>query len=290
MKDLEIFKTFAKKSKQPVININGKAVIYTRVSSKDQMDNNASLETQKKYCLQLASRRNIEVVEYFGGTYESAKSDERKEFQKMLSFVKRKKDISYIIVYSYDRFSRTGTNGAYISEQLKKQGIITLSATQQIDTLTSTGALQQNILYLFGQFDNDQRKEKSVSGMKEKIRKGYWMGTLPRGYTNLNPGRGKEQNIVINDEGKILKHAFIWKASEDISHNEIAERLHKKGLNVTGKKLSEIFRNPFYCGLIVSSHLPGEIIEGKHKGIVSKEVFLKVNNLLNKRGHGEKPP
>ena len=187
MKDLEIFKTFAKKSKQPVININGKAVIYTRVSSKDQMDNNASLETQKKYCLQLASRRNIEVVEYFGGTYESAKSDERKEFQKMLSFVKRKKDISYIIVYSYDRFSRTGTNGAYISEQLKKQGIITLSATQQIDTLTSTGALQQNILYLFGQFDNDQRKEKSVSGMKEKIRKGYWMGTLPRGYTNLNP-------------------------------------------------------------------------------------------------------
>lgn len=63
--------------------------------------------------------KNIEVIEYFGGTYESAKSDERKQFQKMLTFVNRRKDISYIIVYSYDRFSRTGANGAYISDQLK---------------------------------------------------------------------------------------------------------------------------------------------------------------------------
>jgi DNA invertase Pin-like site-specific DNA recombinase len=46
------------------------------------------------------------VMEYFGGTFESAKSDERKEFQKMLTYVKRNKEIDTIIVYSYDRFSR----------------------------------------------------------------------------------------------------------------------------------------------------------------------------------------
>lgn len=47
------------------------------------------------------------MIEYFGGTCESAKSDERKEFQKMLNYVKRRINIGYIIVYSYDRFSRT---------------------------------------------------------------------------------------------------------------------------------------------------------------------------------------
>ena len=52
------------------------------------------------------------VVADFGGTFESAKSDERKEFQKMLTYVKRNKEIDAIIVYSYDRFSRTGPNGA----------------------------------------------------------------------------------------------------------------------------------------------------------------------------------
>lgn len=288
MKNLDIFKPFAKASKVQSINTDGKAVIYTRVSTKEQAENNASLETQKKYCLEFANRKNIQVIEYFGGTYESAKSDERKQFQKMLSFVKRRKDISYIIVYSYDRFSRTGANGAYISEQLKKQGIVTLSATQEVDTMTAAGSFQQNLYYLFSQFDNELRRDKSVSGMREKLRKGYWIGAVPFGYTNLNPGKGKEQDIVINDKGKILRHAFIWKANEDITHNEISDRLAKKGLKVTVKKLSKLFRNPFYCGLIVSSHIPGEVIEGRHESLVSKEIFLKVHNLLNKRGYGEK--
>jgi DNA invertase Pin-like site-specific DNA recombinase len=58
---------------------------------------------------------------YFGGTYESAKTDERREFNKMLAFVKKSKErIAYIIVYSVDRFSRSGTNAMYITDQLKK--------------------------------------------------------------------------------------------------------------------------------------------------------------------------
>ena len=52
--------------------------------------------------------------------------------------------------------------------------------------------------------------------------------------------------------------------------------------------MSDYFRNPFYCGLIVSSHIPGEIVKGKHPTIVSKDDFLKTNDLLNKRGYGEK--
>ena len=288
MKNLETFKSFAKKSNAQQINLDGKGVIYTRVSTKEQAENNASLETQKKYCLEFANRKNIEVIEYFGGTYESAKSDERKHFQKMLSFVKRKKDISYIIVYSYDRFSRTGANGAYISEQLKKVGIVTMSATQEVDSMTAAGSFQQNLYYLFSQFDNELRKDKSVTGMREKLRKGYWIGTIPFGYTNLNPGKGKVQDIVIDDEGKILRNAFIWKANEGITHNEISEKLAIKGLDISAKKLSDYFRNPFYCGLVVSSHVPGEVIEGKHEGLVSKEIFLKVHKLLNKRGYGEK--
>ena len=124
MKDVSVFNVFAKESKQPKLRTSGKAVIYTRVSTKEQAENNASLETQKKYCQQLAIKKKIEVLEYFGGTYESAKSDERKQFQKMLSYVKRKKDVGYIIVYSYDRFSRTGANGAYISDQLKNKELL----------------------------------------------------------------------------------------------------------------------------------------------------------------------
>ncbi|UPT68607.1 MAG: recombinase family protein [Sphingobacteriales bacterium JAD_PAG50586_3] len=66
-------------------------VIYTRVSSKDQFDKNGSLETQLKMCNNLAQNYHVEVLEAFGGTYESAKTEERKEFQRMMKFINSSK-------------------------------------------------------------------------------------------------------------------------------------------------------------------------------------------------------
>jgi site-specific DNA recombinase len=43
--------------------------------------------------------------------------------------------------------------------------------------------------------------------------------------------------------------------------------------------------NPFYCGLITTSMLEGRIVEGKHKPIISKELFLRVNNISKHSGH-----
>ncbi len=279
--NLEVFNQFAKKEKGRIIGKNNTAVIYTRVSSKEQFDNNASLTTQLKYCQEYALRKELEVIEYFGGTYESAKSDERREFQRMLNYVKRRKNIGYIIVYSYDRFSRTGANGAYISEQLKKQGIAIISATQEIDVTTSAGTFQENLYHMFSHFDNQVRRDKSITGMQEKLRRGYWTGSYPFGYTNANPGKGKIPNFVITEEGRLLKQAFLWKANANMSHVEIAKRLKDKGLDIKAKKLTDLFRNPFYCGLIVNSLIPGEVIQGKHEALISKEVFLKIHNLLH---------
>ncbi len=92
------------------------AVIYTRVSTKEQAENNLSLATQLKACKIYGEQKKRNVLGLFGGTYESAKSDERKEFKRMLDFVKKSKEkISYIIVYSMDRFSRSGANAIFIA-------------------------------------------------------------------------------------------------------------------------------------------------------------------------------
>ena len=282
--DLDAFRNFSyKKRKDKKRAVGTNAVIYTRVSTKEQAENNASLETQKRYCEEFAKRKGLHVVSYFGGTYESAKSDERKEFQRMITYVKKSKSISCIIVYSYDRFSRTGANGAYISQQLSEQGIITLSATQEIDPSSTTGSFQQNLYYLFSQFDNEQRKEKCSAGMREKLKRGEWMGVLPKGYTNLNPGNGKKPEYIINEDGELLKLAFSWRA-KGMSYDEIANKLKTKGLSIRSNKLYDIFRNPFYCGVIVSKHLKkGEVVKGIHPPLVSKKLFFQVNEKLKEK-------
>ena len=50
------------------------------------------------------------------------------------------------------------------------------------------------------------------------------------------------------------------------SNAEIVNRLNALGLKINEKRIHEIFRNPFYCGILVTKMLPGEIIEGRHKG------------------------
>lgn len=83
-------KNFAKgsKCKEDAKRANN-AIIYTRVSSSEQVDGQ-SLEVQLDKCREYAQSHSMKVLAEFGGTYESAKSDkERKEFNRMLDFIKR---------------------------------------------------------------------------------------------------------------------------------------------------------------------------------------------------------
>src|SRR6267154_4650426 len=108
------FFDFIRKSEKKPLRTGKGCVIYTRVSSKEQADNNTSLETQKRCCEEYCLKNGYPIKQYFGGTFESAKSDERKEFERLIAFVHKEKTIVAIIVYSYDRFSRSGANAAFL--------------------------------------------------------------------------------------------------------------------------------------------------------------------------------
>nr|MDQ3073385.1 recombinase family protein [Bacteroidota bacterium] len=276
--DFQVFERFAKHDKNAV-KVNGQnAVIYTRVSTKEQAETNMSLETQRKGCELYASRNNYQVLAFFGGTHESAKTDERKQFAKMIEYAKRHK-AGYIIVYSLERFSRND-NAIWVARQLREAGIQIVSVTQPIDATNPSGIFQQNILFLFGQYDNDLRKQKCTAGMKEKLSRGYWLGRQPFGYDRINVNG--ECRTVVNQKGELLRKAFYWKAEEGTSSQEIIERLKAQGITLYKQQLSKMLRNPFYCGLIVNSMLDGKIVEGLHEPLVSQELFLRANGMLSK--------
>lgn len=286
MKDLVIFDTFAK-GKAATEDRSGNCVIYTRVSTKEQADNNMSLETQRKYCELFAQKQGYNILGYYGGTYESAKTDERNQFNKMLTTVKRaSQKISYIIVYSVDRFSRSGANAIYIAEQLKKQGISIISVTQPTDSNTASGSLQQNIQFIFSAYDNQLRREKCMTGVKESLLRGDWCTKPPLGFDIVRTNGVKK--IVVNRTGKILRNAFVWKAEHGYSSEKIRKELAKLGIKLCHQRIPEILRNPFYCGLISHNLLEGKVVEGKQEKLVSRELFLKANSALDENTHGYK--
>lgn len=69
------FKRFSKGS-ELIQFAKTEAVIYTRVSTKEQADNNASLDTQLKHCKKYAEEKGLDVIEFL---------EERMKAQKMMS-------------------------------------------------------------------------------------------------------------------------------------------------------------------------------------------------------------
>jgi DNA invertase Pin-like site-specific DNA recombinase len=278
MENLKILQNFGKGQKK-IKSGSKNAIIYTRVSSKEQTEN-LSLEVQLKGCEQFAIKNSLQVKGRFGGTYESAQTDERNEFKRMVNFAKNYKEgIAYIVVYSLERFSRTGENAIWLSRQLRELGITIVSVTQPIDTSNPSGVLQQNILFLFSQYDNDLRRQKCIAGMKEKLMRGEWVGGAPVGYS-YDRSDSRVQRIVPNEQGKLIRKAFEMKVHEKLSNTEIAERLWKRGLKLSRKRISEILRNPFYCGFLSHSLLEGQVVKGNHEPIVSEKVFFQANEVI----------
>lgn len=257
---------------------NKVTALWTRVSTKEQEENNCSLENQRNICLEYAERHGITIKKEFGGTHESAKT-EGKMYREMIAEVAKDKEINIILVYSFDRFSRAGSEAIMTKAYLKTKGIYVISATQATDPDSAAGTFMENVLFLFNQFENDLRRDKCVTGMRECLKKGYWFGKVPLGYDRKKVGC--EHIITVNKDGEKLRNAFLWKANEGLGDVAIVDRLKSLGLDVDRKHLNKILQNIFYCGYIKHSLLGDEVIKGKHEALIDEAIYNKVNGLSN---------
>ncbi len=284
--NVDLLQKFAVKSSKKKIVFNDKAVIYNRCSTEKQ----DSLEWQDQVCSNLCKQNKLKLIRSFGEK-ESATTDDRVEFQKMLRFCEEE-GISNIVIYSYNRFSRTGDIA--LLEELRDKGIKVHAATQGVDDQTPSGRLSQKLYLMFAEMENEQRRDVIVEGQKNKLRRGEWLSAPTIGYEKRYVTGKQEHDLdkrqcFINEDGTLLKQAFQWKDNENLTNLAIIARLKKMGLTLTPSKLTRIFRNPFYCGYITNSLLDvGEIIRGKHEPLVSEEVFLRVNGIVNRYPQGWK--
>jgi DNA invertase Pin-like site-specific DNA recombinase len=286
---LELLQQFGKLQKHTKqLHETNYVVTLSRVSSKRQFEETLSLDNQDKYFEEHAARTGKTIVQKFGCTYESAKTDDRVEFKKMLEFVKlnntrSSKKISEIWVYMTDRFSRTGIGGMKIAEQLReKYGVALYAITQPTSVKDESGIFSQNLQFLFSNYENKLRRKRMIDGMTAKFKLGEWVTRVPQGYSVVK--EGKERKIVINDIGEKLRQAFIWKG-EGMKNEEIIVRLKAMGVKMYKQLLTKTFKKPFYCGLINHGLLDGQIVEGKHPKLISVDLFLQVNEIHQSAGN-----
>jgi DNA invertase Pin-like site-specific DNA recombinase len=273
-----------------------KVLIYTRVSSKNQAENKNSLITQERVCAEYCKANSLEILDFFGGTYESAKGDfSRKEFMKLIENATNRKPKPYgIVVWSISRFSRSGGNAIGILTKLvEDHGIHLMEASNGIDTTTARGFLSIQEKLLKSREENLTRAENIIPNMQEFLANGNWFGRAPIGYDHYGP-RVKdskfllaEQKIEINHLGRLLQEAFQYKLTGNYSDVKIIDILNKRGFKISKQRISSVWKNPFYAGVSKNSLLKdGNAIRGKWEPLITEKDFWKLQDLLNVRASG----
>ena len=291
---LEQFKSFAKGYDKKT-ELNKHVWIYTRVSSKDQ-ESNKSLTTQvsnaKDYCLE----NNLIVVKTFGGTYESASGDfTRKEFKRLIDEVKKEKIKPHaILLNTISRFSRTGGGGVGLANELVEEfGVNLIEVSTGKSTETEDGKIEIYKGLLQARQENLDRLRVTIPGMKKFLQEGNWLGKSPKGYdthgtrVKNHKFHNETQKIIINNDGKLLKKAWIWKLQGDKDY-EIRKKLSELGLDMSKQAISSMWRNPFYCGVLVHKMLDGEVVYGKWEKLVTQQEFFIVQQILDGNNFGYK--
>ena len=261
-----------------------RAVIYCRVSTKEQVEDGNSLAMQERICREYADTNGYEIAEIFVEQGESAKTADRTQLQNLLNFCAIKKHgISAVIAYKIDRVSRNTDDYSQIRIMLKRYGVEIKSTSEYFEN-TPAGRFMENIIANVAQFDNDVRAERSTGGMKEAVREGRYVWRAPLGYDNVKVN-GKA-TIAPNGDAPLVKKAFELIASGVYSTEAVRIMIGKEGLiNVKKSTINRsyffrVVRNRLYTGTIV-------MFGGRHPGtfepIISEALFEKVQLMLSGR-------
>lgn len=289
------FNTFIKKKETQDIQ-NKNVLLYTRVSSKEQAENNGSLETQLSGIRNYCEEKDYHIIGKYGGVHESAKNDfTREEFMDLIENARNRKPKPFgIVVWIISRFSRSGAGGiSILYELVEEHGIHLIEASSGLDTTTERGYHSILEKLVKSREDNLVRKEIIMPGMVDYLSKGNRFGKVGFGYTHYGP-RVKNtdyysptQKLVINEQGELLREAFQYKLTGNYSDVSIINILGKRGLKITKQRISAVWRNPFYCGILISSLLKdGNAIKGNWEPLISQSDFWKLQDILNVRASG----
>ena len=250
-----------------------RGIIYCRVSSLEQVDG-TSLESQERMCREYADRQGIEVLDVFVDRGESAKTADRPQFLKAISFCSLKRNkIDYFIVYKLDRFARNQSDHFAVQSTLNKYGTTIRSATEPVDD-SPIGKFLMSNLSAVAELDNNMRSERSSTGMRERLKQGLWVWQAPLGYKRLE----KAGIMVPSDNAHYVRLAFKEYAKGKHTYKTLSQYLFKKGFrSATGKQIplqtiQKILKNPLYAGRVIKSEWGIDVL-GQHEPLVSESLF-----------------
>lgn len=138
-----------------------KVAIYCRVSTEEQ-DADKQEDICKEYCI----RQGYEVFKVYKDIISGATTS-RTQFNQLLEDMRNNK-FNCIMVTKLDRLGRSLQHLLSLFNEFQVRGIHFIATTQNIDTTSSAGRLQMQIMGAFAEFERNIISERTKEGLKRK--------------------------------------------------------------------------------------------------------------------------
>ena len=200
------------------------ALIYARVSSKDQSDRGTSLDRQQEECEEYAAREDYKVIgvlrEDVSGSVPFRERPKGAEAWQALIDGK----VNAVIIQKVDRFSRNLDDGRTLalSRNKRRDGIVLTST----DTESSQGRLVLNLMLSIAEYERELIRDRTSGGHRKR----WSEGRLAHGVPPFGIGFNTERNewYAVEEEAAIVREVFELYAG-GMSAQKIGDTLTDRG-------------------------------------------------------------
>jgi site-specific DNA recombinase len=266
-----------------------KALLYARVSSKEQEKEGFSIPAQLKLMEEYAAKNELQIVGEFTDS-ETAKKAGRTNFLAMIERLKKSPDIKVILVEKTDRLTRNFQDYVLIDELIQKLDI-EVHMVKEGEVLSQQAKSHTKLIHgikvVLAKNFIDNLSEETSKGMSEKAAQGNWPSKAPYGYRNNTQTRLVE---VDPEKSQYVKRAFELYATGEYSLKRLINKLHEEGFifrpstpKPSLSNIHHILTNIFYTGRFV---FKGIERVGHHPPLVTATTFKTVQTILKQ---GNKP-
>ncbi len=270
-------------------------VIYARKSSEAEDRQILSIPAQIAELQDLARSRGLAVARIFEES-QSARRPGRALFDEMMALIDKKK-VTGILCWKPDRLARNMIDGGRVIDALDRDVLLEIISPAKSFRNTSDDKFMLNLEFSMSKKYVDDLSDNVRRGNRAVLQSGRATGPVPLGYLKESPvdrlhGRGAGKTVKDPERFPLVAELFkrflsgaytvpqLYLFARDTLglRSQGTRRFPPGPVSVSGMYF--LLQNPFYAGFLTHA---GEVYQGDHEPIVTKEEFDRIQGLLRRR-------
>jgi len=268
-----------------------KAVLFARVSTREQAEEGYSLSAQIRLLKDYAQKNNFVIAKQFIVPESASGKQERKIFNQLLEYLTGNPTVKIQLWEKVDRSARNFKDSVKLDDWLSEDEERQIHFVKQSLIMHANSKSHEKFMWdiyvaTARQYSNNLSEE-TRKGLYEKASQGHYPGNHKRGYKSSGD-IGHKVWIVDNEkpDAKYIEMAFVLYDTGNYTLRTLAKELFEQGWKLNGKQVSiselhKLLIDPFYCGEFIWKDKLYK--NAKHPPLVTKELFYSVQDRLQRK-------